>query len=94
MCIRAVAAAAVRLAVGAPGGDTENPTSSARLPELCVEQLRRQRAHQAAEPLAAGDQWEDSGLVFTTALGTPTDAANVRRDFRLVLGLFLLDPST
>jgi len=36
-----------------------------------------QRAQQAADRLAA-DDWQDSGLVFTTAVGTAMDAANVR----------------
>ena len=39
-----------------------------------------------ADRLAASD-WQDSGLVFTTAVGTPMDAANVRRDLRRALGL-------
>ena len=77
------------------GGDTKTRKSkrTLALPELCVEALRRQRAQQAAERLAAGDQWEDTDLVFTTALGTAMDAANVRRDFRRALRLVPgLDP--
>lgn len=71
------------------GGDTKTRKSkrTLALPELCIEALRRQRAQQAAERLAAGDRWEDSGLVFTTALGSAMDAANVRRDFRRALRL-------
>jgi hypothetical protein len=38
--------------------------------------------------------WRESGLVFTTALGTAMDAANVRRDFRRALALVPgLDPN-
>lgn len=71
------------------GGDTKTRKSkrTLALPELCLEALRRQRVQQAAERLAAGDQWHDSGLVFTTALGSAMDAANVRRDFRRALRL-------
>ena len=71
------------------GGDTKTKNSkrTLALPELCVEALRRQRAQQAAERLAAGDRWLDTGLVFTTAFGTAIDAANVRRDFRRALRL-------
>ena len=37
--------------------------------------------------------WQDTDLVFTTALGTAMDAANVRRDFRRALRLVPgLDP--
>jgi hypothetical protein len=52
----------------------------------CIEALREQRAQQAARRLAS-DDWQDSGLVFTTALGTAMDAANVWRDLRRALGL-------
>ena len=39
-------------------------------PEL-TECLRAHRARQAAERLAAGPAWTDTGLIFTTALGAP-----------------------
>ena len=56
--------------------------------------LRKQRAQQAADRLAAGDRWQESGLVFTTASGSAMDAANVRRDFRRALALVPgLDPA-
>ncbi len=32
----------------------------------------------------AGALWEDHGLVFASAVGTPLDAANVRREFRKI----------
>ncbi len=32
--------------------------------------------------LAAGPLWQDTGLVFTTSVGTALDASHVRRDFR------------
>ena len=32
--------------------------------------------------LAARALWQDTGLVFTTSVGTPLDASHVRRDFR------------
>ena len=38
--------------------------------------LARWRRQQAAERLAAGDAWEESGRVFTTPIGTP-----LRKDF-------------
>ena len=71
------------------GGDTKTKKSKRTLAMsgLCVDALRRQRVQQASERLAAGDRWEDTGLVFTTALGTAMDAANVRRDFRRALRL-------
>jgi integrase len=70
------------------GGDTKTKKSrrTLALPARCVEALRKQRAQQVADRLSASD-WQDSGLVFTTAVGTPMDAANVRRDLRRALGL-------
>jgi site-specific recombinase XerD len=41
--------------------------------------LRKHKAAQAAEKLRAGDQWTDSGLVFTTELGGPVDPRNFLR---------------
>jgi hypothetical protein len=57
------------------------------LPERCVEALRRQRAQQAADRLSAGERWRETGLVFTTSVGTKMLAGNVRRDFRRALAL-------
>jgi integrase len=44
-----------------------------------VTMLRRHRIEQKAERLRAGDQWRDSGLVFTTELGGPVDPRNLLR---------------
>jgi integrase len=55
------------------------------LPDLCVVALVTWRAQQDAERRAAGEQCQETGLVFTTRLGTAMDAANVRRDFRRAL---------
>jgi site-specific recombinase XerD len=33
---------------------------------------------------AIGAVWQDHGLVFASAIGTPLDAANVRREFRKI----------
>src|SRR6266542_745741 len=39
---------------------------------------------QADERLLAGEKWQDTGLVFTTHLGTALDAGNVRKMFKRV----------
>lgn len=39
---------------------------------------------QADERLVAGKRWQDTGLVFTTHLGTALDAGNVRNMFKRV----------
>jgi integrase len=50
-------------------------------PAAVVEALGRRRAAQASHRLAAGPEWVDNGLVFTTENGTPLDPSNVRRAF-------------
>jgi integrase len=49
------------------------------LPVLAVDALREHRVRQAADRLAAGPDWRDSGLVFTTASGTAIAPRNLNR---------------
>jgi integrase len=44
-----------------------------------VSMLRKHKAGQAEERLRAANQWQDSGLVFTTELGGPVDPRNLLR---------------
>jgi integrase len=77
-------------------GDTKTKRSrrTLALPGRCIEALRRQRAQQLADRLAAGERWQETGLVFTTSIGTKMAAGNVRRDFRRALALVPgIDPS-
>ena len=77
-------------------GDTKTRRSrrTLALPGRCIEALRKQRAQQVADRLAAGERWQETGLVFTTSIGTKMAAGNVRRDFRSTLRLVPgLDPS-
>jgi integrase len=71
-------------------GDTKTQKSRRTLamPELVADVLRRRR-DQAADRVRAGSKWQETGLVFTSTLGTELDAANVRRGFRSALGLVL-----
>jgi len=66
------------------GGDVKTPRSrrSLRLPDLCVEALRSQWDQQERARRLAGRRWKQSGLVFTSMVGTPLEARNVRRAFR------------
>jgi len=67
-------------------GDTKTPKSgrSLQLPQVAVEALRRQREQQDRDRHIAGDRWQEQGLVFASAVGTPLPAGNVRRAFRSV----------
>ena len=68
------------------GGDTKTRGSrrTLALPHKCVETLREHRVRQAQDRLMAGPLWQDHGLVFTSAVGTPMDDHNVRRMFRAI----------
>ena len=68
------------------GGDTKTPRSrrTLALARRCVAALRDHRARQAADRLAAGLLWQDHDLVFASAVGTPLDDHNVRRQFRKI----------
>lgn len=66
--------------------DTKTPKSRRvlSLPRLAVRALGEHRARQAEDRLLAGVLWQDHGLVFATAVGTPLDRHNVLREFRKV----------
>src|SRR5712691_1672122 len=68
------------------GGDTKTPRSRRMLAlaRRCVEALREHRVRQAEDRLAAGPLWQDHGLVVASAVGTPMDDHNVRRQFRVI----------
>ncbi len=51
---------------------------------MCVEALLKHRDQQERDRLVAGDQWQDHGLVFASAAGTPLLSGNVRRGFRII----------
>ncbi len=67
-------------------GDTKTEKSkrTLRLPERAVAALRDHLIQQADQRLLAGELWQDRDLVFCTSLGTPLDAANVRRSFKKI----------
>lgn len=52
---------------------------------VIVDALKRRHAQQDADRLAAGEFWEEWGLVFTTRFGTPVSPRNDYRDFRLIV---------
>lgn len=62
-------------------GKTKTPTSRRQLllPDLAVAALREHRVRQGLQRQAAGESWQDCGLVFPTGLGTLLDPANLRR---------------
>jgi integrase len=67
-------------------GDTKTEKSrrTLALPQMAVTALRDHREGQLADRVAAGELWQERGLVFTTQIGTSLAAANVRRMFKNV----------
>jgi integrase len=63
---------------------TERSRRTLGLPRMAVEALRALREVQAEERRAAGDRWQETGLVFTTHLGSPLDAGTVRKMFKRI----------
>ena len=68
------------------GGDTKTAKSrrTLGLPQTVVDALREHRIRQDEEQAAAEELWRDTGLVFTSTVGTELEAANVRRYFRSI----------
>jgi integrase len=67
-------------------GDTKTEKSrrTLEIPDDVARALKEHHTRQAAQRLEAGQAWQDSDLVFCTSVGTPLDAANVRRSFRRI----------
>ncbi len=65
-------------------GVVKTPKSRRKLaiPELAVQALEHQAEQQAKDKVAAGSRWKETGLVFTSTVGTALDAAHVRRAFK------------
>jgi integrase len=65
-------------------GDTKTERSrrTLALPAMAVAALRDLGGHQDDDRAQAGGLWQESGLVFTTRIGTPLSAGHVRRMFK------------
>jgi integrase len=63
---------------------TQKSRRTLRLPVAAVEALKVHKVKQSRERLLAGAVWQDHGLVFASAIGTPLDPSHVRRAFRKV----------
>ena len=63
---------------------TERSRRTLGLPQAAADALRDLLEIQAREQAEAGDQWQDTGLVFTTHRGAALDPANVRKMFKRI----------
>ncbi len=62
------------------------------LPAELVTALRQHRVRQLEEQMVVGSAWKDQGFVFTSTIGTPIFAANLRRDWSALLARAELQP--
>ena len=65
--------------VGCPVISQDRSARTIPAPAVVLEHLREHRTRQLAERLRAGQRWRDSGLVFTSTIGTPLEPRNVDR---------------
>ena len=63
---------------------TERSRRTLALPAAAVQALCAWSGSQAGERHTAGDDWQDTGLVFTSHLGAALDAGNVRKMFKRI----------
>lgn len=64
---------------------TERSRRTIKLPGVVTAALRRHRRRQLEERLAAGARWVDSGLVFTSRIGTAVDRSSLQKAFKALL---------
>jgi integrase len=63
---------------------TEKSRRTLALPTLAADALKVQKQRQAEDRIIAGPLWQEHGLVFASALGTPLDASHVRRSLHAI----------
>jgi integrase len=64
---------------------TEKSRRSVSIPDVCLAALRRYKAQQAEEKFLLGPRYQDHGLVFAQADGTPIDPRLMNLYFTQVL---------
>jgi integrase len=64
---------------------TDGSVRTVPVPLALLGVLARHRVLQASEREQAGDRWQESGLVFTTRIGTPLEPRNINRHFDHVM---------
>jgi integrase len=56
-----------------------------RIPQICLSALAKHRIAQSEARLWSGSKWKEFDFVFTTAIGTPINPANITRIFPRIL---------
>lgn len=60
---------------------TEKSRRALPLPSMLVAALRAHRTRQLEERLALGSDWQETGFVFVSTIGTPLEPRNINRTF-------------
>ena len=61
---------------------TQKSRKTLKVTRFAIDLLREHKSLQSSLRRAAGENWKEHGLVFTTSVGTPFDGPNVSRYFR------------
>ena len=64
---------------------TDRSRRTIKMPAVVADALAQHRVQQLEMRLLAGARWTETGLIFTSSLGTPLDGANVTRHFQRLL---------
>jgi integrase len=60
---------------------TEDSERGIWLPQIVLEKVLAHRTRQEEERKIGGSAWRDTGMVFTTGIGTMLDARNMLREY-------------
>lgn len=64
---------------------TDRSRRALELPRFAVASLKAHRTRQLEDRLLAGSRWQETGLVFTSGIGTPLSAPKVTVAFQALL---------
>jgi len=64
---------------------TSRSRRTVNLPDFATRALKAHRVRQLQERLAAGTRWQEHGLVFPTAIGTPLEHRGLHVNFKRIL---------
>jgi len=64
---------------------TKSGKRTIKLGEGTLQVLREHKVHQEQLKAQAGERWQENGLVFPSAVGTPCNPSNLRIDFNRTL---------
>ena len=76
---------AVKTTIVATEPKTDRSRRTIAMPALVVQALKAHRQRQLEYRLAAGGDWQEQGLVFTTRIGTPVEGRNIHTAYKAIL---------